>query len=96
MVRVLGQGKRVRWRDFRVGAHFDGLRSSRSTDHLSVALCISISLIDAAFGQPNEHENLSPEKEKDVTEAKGQPAETRVDIGSPTRARTWDLRINSP
>ena len=23
-------------------------------------------------------------------------AETRMDIGSPTRARTWDLRINSP
>jgi hypothetical protein len=23
-------------------------------------------------------------------------AETLIDIGSPTRARTWDLRINSP
>jgi hypothetical protein len=23
-------------------------------------------------------------------------AETLMDIGSPTRARTWDLRINSP
>ena len=26
----------------------------------------------------------------------GKTAETRMDIGSPTRARTWDLRINSP
>ena len=33
---------------------------------------------------------------KNITEAQSQSAETRVDIGSPTRARTWDLRLNSP
>jgi hypothetical protein len=44
----------------------------------------------------NRQENLLPEKERNITGAKGRSAETRMDIGSPTRARTWDLRINSP
>ena len=37
-----------------------------------------------------------PRGKRNITDADGRSAETRMDIGSPTRARTWDLRINSP
>jgi hypothetical protein len=38
---------------------------------------------------------MGPQTGKNITEAQSGSAETRMD-GSPTRARTWDLRINSP
>jgi len=35
-----------------------------------------------------------PRGKRDITDADGQSAETRMDIGSPSRARTYDLRID--
>ena len=63
-------------------------------DHLSAALCIAIFLIDAAFGRPKGAQGDYPRRRGNITEAKGRSAETRMDNGSPTRARTWDLRID--
>ena len=65
-------------------------------DHLTAALCISIFLIGVDFGSLMAAEKLLPKRERNITDAEGRSAETRMDIGSPTRARTWDLRINSP
>jgi hypothetical protein len=48
------------------------------------------------FGRQTGTKNILPERERNITGAMGRPAETRMDIGSPTWARTRDLRINSP
>jgi hypothetical protein len=44
--------------------------------------------------RPETGKNIT-EWGQNITEAQSRSAETRMDIGSPTRARTWDLRINS-
>ena len=60
-----------------------------------------------AFQFPTDLGSASGDQDKQSTELRNaagfaernqtaKTAKTRMDIGSPTRARTWDLRINSP